>query len=261
LLGKSRGWVVQTALPGLSWAVGMAVRPFKSIPGPVKVFWSKGTWALGIVQQMTSLGLTSARLVLGGPLCRRALVVAITTRSAQVSWQAALRDLLKIAILRRLYRGEVPDELPFGIHFHTDPETVRLLSLPGKRSGAREAGAAVDWASLEKRMQSAAIREIVWDHSWVRADVCYQRGLTRHADLCLPGGRRYRFKALLALAAVDAGLVVSLLRHALGADEDSATVGYRDPSAPVPAADTPSEPVRHEAEAPAEAPRGSPTRS
>jgi hypothetical protein len=162
---------------------------------------------------------TAARLLLSDGMCRATLArAALGNWPLRLRWQRLVRDLLNVALLRRvsLYRG--PDPLAFRLCCVARRGNVLVLSVPVGPLGDAGADEAADWAAVEATLRAGAPARIVWDHTQVAEDVRYPLGQADQGCVLLSANCRYDFTALAALARLDARRVVALLRHALAAD-------------------------------------------
>jgi hypothetical protein len=135
--------------------------------------------------------------------------------------------LLKLDILRRIRRGQVPEPVLFRTTLRISDGIVQFVSLPSGEPAVPRTVEAVDWPALTAALRGRHIKAICWDHSQIAEKACYERGVVSSGDLYLDSGRSYSFDALLALAKRDPSRVVALLRYAAGADAGL----WTDPSA------------------------------
>jgi glycosyltransferase involved in cell wall biosynthesis len=136
---------------------------------------------------------------------------------------ALARDLIKVAILRRLRTGVDPDAMPCFIVPHFGTKIVGFISLPADDTPLLPDSVDVkEWAAVAEALAAGQITDIRWDHSRIEEPLRYKASwFTYFGDLYLAPRFVHHFVGLLDLARHDPATAVALLRYAAGEDLSS----------------------------------------
>jgi hypothetical protein len=97
----------------------------------------------------------------------------------KASPRLVLRDLLKVGLVRKAYRGDSDTADPFVVVFHVQDNSVAMRSQSPELPRPEDLG----WKAAEAALAARAVRHIIWDHS----------GAGMQAWFRLPAGKRLAF--------------------------------------------------------------------